>query len=127
MVHNEFVGQLRAAQRGRADAFFKAVIYAALGSSNSRVDPTTIPFHSGVDYEISFATNPNLFFLFALTESENRMPVDSWLAPSQILRLDDRFIERDILEFFKTLLRYHSIAYAYTYPCLLYTSPSPRD
>jgi hypothetical protein len=34
--------------------------------------------------------------MFALTESENRMPVDAWLAPSQILRLDDRFIERDI-------------------------------
>lgn len=113
---SEHYSLLRAAQRGRADAFFKAVIYAALGAPASRVDPTTIPFHSGVDYEISFATNPNLFFLFALTESENRMPVDSWLAPSQILRLDDRFIERDILEFFKTLLRYHSIAYAYTYP-----------
>ena len=32
------------------------------------------------------------------------------------MRLDDRFIERDIAEFFKTILRYHSIAYAYEYP-----------
>jgi hypothetical protein len=54
--------------------------------------------------------------MFALTESENRMPVDAWLAPSQILRLDDRFIERDIHAFFTTLLRYHSIAYGYEYP-----------
>ncbi len=113
---SEHYSLLRAMQRGRADAFFKALIYAAMGSANSRVDPKTIPYHSGMDYEISFASNPHLFFLFALTESENRMPVDSWLAPSQILRLDDRFIERDILEFFKTLLRYHSIAYAYPYP-----------
>jgi hypothetical protein len=113
---SEHYSLLRATQRGRADAFFKALIYAALGPTNSRVDPTTIPFHARSDYEITFATNPNLFFLFALTESENRMPVDSWLAPSQIVRLDDRFIERDILEFFKTLLRYHSIAYAYSYP-----------
>jgi len=62
------------------------------------------------------ASQPNLFFLFALTESENRMPVDAWLAPSQILRLDDRFIERDIREFCLTLLRYHSIAFGYPYP-----------
>jgi hypothetical protein len=44
------------------------------------------------------------------------MPVDLWLAPSQLVRLDDRFIERDIGEFFQTLLRYHSIAYDYADP-----------
>ncbi len=113
---SEHYSLLRATQRGRADAFFKALIYAALGQANSRVDPKTIPYHSSAEYDIAFASSPQLFFLFALTESENRMPVDSWLAPSQILRLDDRFIERDILEFFKTLLRYHSIAYGYGYP-----------
>jgi hypothetical protein len=113
---SEHYSLLRATQRGRADAFFKALIYAALGQANSRVDPKTIPYHNTTEYDITFASNPQLFFLFALTESENRMPVDSWLAPSQILRLDDRFIERDILEFFKTLLRYHSIAYGYPPP-----------
>jgi hypothetical protein len=113
---SEHYSLLRATQRGRADAFFKALIYAALGQANSRVDPKTIPYHNTSQYDITFASSPQLFFLFALTESENRMPVDSWLAPSQILRLDDRFIERDILEFFKTLLRYHSIAYGYSYP-----------
>lgn len=113
---SEHYSLLRATQRGRADAFFKAVIYAALGQAGSRVDPKTIPYHGRAEYELSFASAPHLFFLFALTESENRMPVDSWLAPSQILRLDDRFIERDVLEFFKTLLRYHSIAYGYAYP-----------
>lgn len=113
---SEHYSLLRATQRGRADAFFKAQIYAALGPANSRVDPKTIPYHSGADYELAFASSPHLFFLFALTESENRMPVDSWLAPSQILRLDDRFIERDIAAFFSTLLRYHAIAYGYQYP-----------
>lgn len=113
---SEHYSLLRANQRDRADAFFKSLIYAALGQNNSRVDPKTIPYHGSISYDITFASNPHLFFLFALTESENRMPIDSWLAPSQILRLDDRFIERDILEFFKTLLRYHSIAFAYDYP-----------
>ncbi|HZB94460.1 MAG TPA: BREX system ATP-binding domain-containing protein [Herpetosiphonaceae bacterium] len=113
---SEHYSLLRANQRDRADAFFKAMIYGALGAANSRVDPLTIPEHPRVDYELTFATNPHLFFLFALTESENRMPVDVWLAPSQIVRLDDRFIERDIREFFQTLLRYHSIAYGYEFP-----------
>ena len=113
---SEHYSLLRATQRSRADAFFKAMIYAALGQANSRVDPKSIPYHAGVEYELAFASSSNLFFLFALTESENRMPVDSWLAPSQILRLDDRFIERDILAFYKTLMRYHSIAYGYSYP-----------
>jgi hypothetical protein len=113
---SEHYSLLRANQRERADSFFKALIYAALGQANSRVDPKTIPYHGSVDYELTFASDPHLFFMFALTESENRMPVDAWLAPSQILRLDDRFIERDIHAFFTTLLRYHSIAYGYDYP-----------
>jgi hypothetical protein len=113
---SEHYSLLRASQRDRTDSFFKALIYGALGGANSRVDPLSIPSHARVDYEISFASSPHLFFLFALTESENRMPVDTWLAPSQIVRLDDRFIERDIQAFFTTLLRYHGIAYAYDYP-----------
>lgn len=110
---SEHYSLLRAGQRDRADAFFKALIYAALGQTGGRIDPTSIPTHASVDYEISFASAPHLFFLFALTESENRMPVDAWLAPSQIVRLDDRFIERDLIEFYATLLRYHAIAYSY--------------
>jgi hypothetical protein len=113
---SEHYSLLRATQRERADSFFKALIYSAMGPSNGRVDPLSIPSHARTDYEIAFSSAPHLFFLFALTESENRMPVDAWLAPSQIVRLDDRFIERDIKAFFNTLLRYHSIAYAYAYP-----------
>jgi hypothetical protein len=113
---SEHYSLLRANQRDRTDAFFKALIYGAIGPTNSRVDPLSIPSHARIDYEVAFSSTPHLFFLFALTESENRLPVDAWLAPSQIVRLDDRFIERDIQAFFTTLLRYHSIAYAYDYP-----------
>ncbi len=125
---SEHYSLLRATQRGRADAFFKALIYGALGSG-SRVDPTAIPEHVRVSYPTTFATNPHLFFLFALTESENRMPVDAWLAPAQIVRLDDRFIERDIAAFGSTLLQYHGLAYGYTpdverFGALLTTAPA---
>jgi P-loop Domain of unknown function (DUF2791) len=113
---SEHYSLLRAAQRERADSFFKSMIYAATGLASGRIDPKAIPTHSAIEYEIAFSSTPHLFFLFALTESENRMPVDAWLAPSQIMRLDDRFIERDLIDFYTRLLRYHSIAYNYAYP-----------
>ncbi len=110
---SEHYSLLRAAQRGRADAFFKGLIYGALGSAGSRVDPGSVPEHARVQYPLAYSANPHLFFLFALTESENRMPVDAWLTPSQIVRLDDRYIARDVREFVGVLLRYHGLAYDY--------------
>lgn len=114
---SEHYSLLRARQRDKADSFFKAMIYAAVpGTSNSRIQPNDIPNHRHANYDISFSPNAHLFFLFALTESESKLPVQEWLAPSQIVRLDDRFIERDIMEFCRTLLHYHAIAYDYAYP-----------
>lgn len=110
---SEHYSLLKARQRGRADAFFQAMICGALGLNNGRIDANHIPEHARADYPVMFASNPHLFFLFALTESENRMPVDVWLSPTQIVRLDDRFIEKDIGKFFNTLLDYHGLAYDY--------------
>jgi hypothetical protein len=110
---SEHYSLLRAAQRERADSFFKAMVVSALGLNNGRIDARTIPDNTRAEYPVSYASEPHVLFLFALTESADRMPVGSWLAPSQILRLDDRFIEKDIRTFFDTLLRYHVLAYAY--------------
>ena len=110
---SEHYSLLRAEQRERADSFFQAMICGALGLNNGRIDPGDIPDHARAEYPVTFASQPHLFFLFALTESADRMPVEVWLAPSQLVRLDDRFIEKDIREFFNTLLRYHGLAYAY--------------
>jgi hypothetical protein len=110
---SEHYSLLRATQRERADSFFKAMIVSALGLNNGRIDARTIPDNPRSEYPVSYVSEPHLLFLFALTESADRMPVGSWLAPSQIVRLDDRFIEKDIREFFGTLLRYHTLAYNY--------------
>jgi hypothetical protein len=110
---SEHYSLLRATQRERADSFFKAMIVAALGLNNGRIDARMIPDNPRAEYPVSYSSEPHLLFLFALTESADRMPVGSWLAPSQIVRLDDRFIEKDIREFFSTLLRYHALAYDY--------------
>lgn len=111
---SEHYSLLRAAQRERADSFFKAMIVSALGLHNGRIDPRDIPDNSRVEYPVAFSSEPHLLFLFALTESADRMPVGTWLAPSHLVRLDDRFIEKDIREFFKTLLRYHGLAFEYS-------------
>ncbi len=108
---SEHYSLLKARQRDRADSFFKSMIYASTG--DERIDKNSIPHHYLAQYPIPFAPNPQLFFLFALTESENRLPVDEWLTPSQIVRLDDRFVERDIRNFMRTLADYHRLAYRY--------------
>jgi hypothetical protein len=90
------------------------MIVSALGLNNGRIDPRDIPDHARVEYPVSYTSEPHLLFLFALTESADRMPVGTWLAPSHLVRLDDRFIEKDIREFYSTLLRYHALAYDYT-------------
>ncbi len=109
----ELYSQVRPAQRERADQFFHAMIFASGGSD--RIDEAQIPQHSRAAYPVTFAPDPHLFFLFAVSGSEgtDQMPVATWLAPSQIVRLDDRFIERDVFNFFTMLLRYHRLAYDY--------------
>jgi len=111
---SEHYSLLRTAGRERADSFFKALIVSALGLNNGYIDARHIPDNPRANYPISYASEPHLLFLFALTESADRMPVGTWLAPSHLVRLDDRFIEKDIREFFRTLLRYHGLAYDYT-------------
>ncbi len=110
---SEHYSLLRTSQRERADSFFKAMIVSALGINNGRIDARDIPDNPRVEYLVSYSSEPHLLFLFALTESADRMPVQTWLTPSNVVRLDDRFIEKDIREFFVTLLRYHGLAYEY--------------
>lgn len=108
---SEHYSLLKARQRDRADSFFKSMIYASVG--NERIPENSIPYHHTARYPITFHDSPQLFFLFALTESENRLAIDQWLSPSQVVRLDDRFVERDIRTFMTTLEEYHHLAYDY--------------
>jgi hypothetical protein len=111
---SEHYSLLRARQRGRADAFFTAMIVAAARTNGGRVNVDAVGQHHYREYPAVFADDSQIFFLFALTESESKFPVDVWLSPTQIVRLDDRFIEKDIRKFTNTLLDYHGLAYAYT-------------
>jgi hypothetical protein len=110
---SEHYSLLRARQRVRADAFFTALIAGAAGTNGGRVTVDAIPQNHWRDYPAAYTDNPHLFFLFALTESESKLPVDVWLSPNQIVRLDDRFIEKDIRRFMQTLIDYHALTFGY--------------
>jgi hypothetical protein len=125
---SEHYSLLRARQRVRADSFFTAIIAGAVQTNGGRVHVDAIGQHNYRDYPATFADEAPLFFLFALTESESKLPVDVWLSPTQIIRLDDRFIEKDIYKFMNTLMDYHGLAYGYSpslkiYEGLLSTVP----
>ncbi len=110
---SEHYSLLRSAQREKANSFFQSMVYAAVGEASKRINITAIPNHTRADYPITFASPANMFFMFATTDSDDRMPIETWMAPSQQVRLDDRFLKEDILKFVKMVLRYHSVAYAY--------------
>lgn len=110
---SEHYSLLRTAQREKANSFFQSMVYAGVGESSKRIDISAIPNHTRADYPITFSDPTNLFFMFATTDSEDRMPIEKWLAPSQQVRLADRFLKDDILKFVKMVLRYHSVAYSY--------------
>jgi hypothetical protein len=109
---SEHYSLLTPANRLKADSFFKAMIRSAVGTT-SRVNSADIPDDLRGEYPINFATRSNLFFAFALTDTDNRLPTGIWLTHTQILRLDDRFMKDDIANFSKTLLITHGEAYGY--------------
>jgi len=114
---SELYSQLRNKQLDRADEFFRAMIYAAVGTNKDRLRAEDIPVDTRASYEVAYTQDAHLLFGFAVTiAQDNMMPVDNWLRPTQILRLDDSYIAKDVLEFFKMLLQYHRLAYHYETP-----------
>lgn len=113
---SEHYSLLRAQQRGRADSFFTALIAGATWTNSGRITPDDLPHNRWRTYPVRFADEPHLFFLFALTESASKLPVDAWLSPTQMIRLDDRYIEEDIRSFMGILVDYHALAYDYAPP-----------
>lgn len=112
---SEHYSLLRPNMRERADSFFKAMIYGAVGDNGDRIEESSIPQRAGAPYPLEFDQPPHLMFMFALTDSDDRLPVGEWLSQKQTVRLEDSYIQDDIHEFIKTLLRYHTSAYRYPF------------
>lgn len=100
-------------QRPKASLFFSAVIRAALGENGSPVNADDLPQHRFRDYPISYGERQSLFFLFTVTRSDNRLPLEDWLAPAQVLELNPHHSPQEIGHFLEQIMAYHAQAYAY--------------
>jgi len=104
---------LQAYQRPKADEFFSAVIYAALQERQTRITADMLPQHRWKDYPPAYADRRSLFFLFTVTRSENRLPLELWLDDGQIMALDPHHSAQEIGQFMQQVMGYHGQAYGY--------------
>lgn len=104
---------LYAYQRPKASTFFQAVIYAALRHQQSQLQPEQFPQHRFRDYPITYDNGQGLFFLFTVTHSDNRMPLQDWLNDDQIFNLEPQVTPQEVGEFLERVLSHHATAYGY--------------
>ena len=104
---------LRPYQRPKASLFFQAVIYAALRERQAKIRKEIFPQHRWRDYPLAYEQGQALFFLFTVTRSDNRMPLDDWLTEEQIFYLEPVASPQEIGRFLQTILKYHGQAYGY--------------
>ena len=108
---------LRAQQRPKAGLFFAALIHAATaagaGTDRPPIREDALPQHHLRDYPVRYGAGQSLFFMFAVTRSENQLPLDVWLAPDEIVDLDPHPSVRETTEFLRRLQGFHGQAYGY--------------
>lgn len=104
---------LAAYQRPKADEFFSALIYAALQERQARITPDMLPQHRWRAYPPAYSERQSLFFLFTVTRSENRLPLESWLDDGQVLSLEPHHSAQEIGQFMQVVMGYHREAYGY--------------
>ncbi|MCB0117181.1 MAG: DUF2791 family P-loop domain-containing protein, partial [Caldilineaceae bacterium] len=104
---------LQAYQRPKASLFFSAVIHAALGAERSHLSADDLPQHRFREYPLSYGERQSLFFLFTVTRSDNRMPLEDWLTDDQILELNPHHSPQEIGHFLEEVMTFHAQAYGY--------------
>ncbi len=104
---------LAAYQRPKADEFFSALIYAALQERQTRITPDMLPQHRWRPYPPAYSERHSLFFLFTVTRSENRLPLESWLDDGHVLLLEPHHSAQEIGQFMQQVMGYHREAYGY--------------
>ena len=113
---------LKPYQRPKAGQFFSAVSYAVLSGRHPHLREDDFAQHRFWDYPLyyggssgdSYGGSAGLFFLFTVTRSDNRLPLEVWLAPEDVLELEPHLSPQELAQFLETLGRFHAQAYAYT-------------
>jgi hypothetical protein len=89
------------------------MIYAALRSQQDKIHADQFPQHRWCDYPMAYDQGQSLFFLFTITRSDNRLPLDEWLAADEIFNLDPDAEPQEVGQFLQRILAYHAQAYQY--------------
>lgn len=100
-------------QRPKASEFFQAVIYSALRHQQSHLQPDQFPQHRFRDYPIAYGKGQGLFFLFTVTHSDNRMPLQDWLDDEQIFQLEPQVTPQEVGLFLERVMAHHAEALGY--------------
>ena len=100
-------------QQPKAALFFSAVIHAALGDERSHLSAADLPQHHRRDYPPAYGDRQSLFFLFTITRSDNRLPLEDWLDDEKVLALDPHHTPQEIGQFLEQVMGYHALAYGY--------------
>lgn len=100
-------------QRGqeRADNFFKALIYTALGT-RSRINESDLQ-HQHHAHSFRLTEHSHLLLLFAVTPSTNTFDYRRWLGDEQVLTLSKYLPPAALDELMERLHTLHRQAYAY--------------
>ncbi len=104
---------LRPLQQQKADRFFTSMIYAALQETQSHIQAAELPHHHAREYPLSYGGRQSLFFLFTVTRSDNRMPLEDWLDEEKMIELDPHHTAQEIGQFLQQVMIYHAQAYGY--------------
>ncbi len=104
---------LRPYQRPKASLFFQAVIFAALRGQQDEIHAEKFPQHRWRDYPMAYDEGQSLFFLFTVTRSDNRLPLQEWLEESQIFYLEPDVSPQEVGHFLQLVLDFHAQAYLY--------------
>ncbi len=104
---------LRPYQRPKASLFFEAVIYAALRDRQNKLKEANFPQHRWRDYPLAYDQGQSLFFLFTVTRSDNRLPLQDWLTEEQIFYLEPDAEPQEVGQFLQRILAYHAQAFGY--------------
>ena len=101
-------------QRPKATLFFRAMIYAALRDQQNRIHESEFPQHRWRDYPMAYDQGQSLFFMFTITRSDIRLPLQEWLEDDQILYLEPDVSPQEAGQFLAKMQGYHALAYGYT-------------
>ncbi len=102
-------------QRPKAGLFFSASVHAAL-RERSLIPEDSLPQHRFKDYPAAYSADPRkqaLLFLFTVTRSDNRLPLEDWLTSEQVLELDPHYSPQEVGQFLSVLQNHHAQAYSY--------------